>query len=99
VGLAAVRAQHVRRRRHRIAFVMAAVGAFYLLQKRDEDYGRIFLKLGVIAGLISCVLQIFPTGDLHGKYVAKHQPAAIAGHGRPLPLRKGRAMVLIGQPN
>src|SRR4030081_27426 len=35
------------------AFVMAAVGALYVLQNREGDYGRIFLKLGVLAGLIS----------------------------------------------
>src|SRR5581483_1575679 len=57
------------------AFVMSAVGALYLLQRRDEHFGRIFLKVGVIAGIVSCVAQIFPTGDLHGKYMAKHQPA------------------------
>src|ERR1700679_2251333 len=61
------------------AFVMSAVGAFYLLEKRDSEFGRLFLRVGVIAGLLSCVVQIFPTGDLQGRYTAKHQPAAIAG--------------------
>ena len=72
------------------SFVMAAVGAFYLLEGRREDYGRIFLKVGVIAGVISSILIIFPTGDLHGKYVARNQPAAIAameGLSRPRPAR------------
>jgi hypothetical protein len=41
------------------AFVMASVGALYVLQSREGDYGRIFLKLGVLAGLISCIAQIF----------------------------------------
>ena len=60
------------------SFVMAAVGAFYLLEGRRQDYGRIFLKVGVIAGVVSSILIIFPTGDLAGKYVAQNQPAAIA---------------------
>ena len=30
------------------SFVMAAVGAFYLLEGRMENYARIFLKIGVI---------------------------------------------------
>ena len=59
------------------AFVMSAVGAFYLLAGRHENYARIFLKVGVIAGVISSILIIVPTGDLHGKYVARHQPAAM----------------------
>ena len=37
------------------AFVMFSVGALYILQKRDGDFGRIFLRLGVIAGVLSCV--------------------------------------------
>ena len=57
---------------------MAAVGAFYLLEGRREEYARIFLKVGVIAGVISSIVIIFPTGDWHGKYVARNQPAAIA---------------------
>ncbi len=35
------------------SFVMAAVGAFYLLDGRNVDYARIFLKVGVIAGVIA----------------------------------------------
>jgi cytochrome d ubiquinol oxidase subunit I len=81
------------------AFVMSAVGALYLLQRRDEEYGRIFLQLGVIAGIISCVAQIFPTGDLHGKYMAKHQPAAIAGMEGLFHSEKGAPLVVMGQPD
>src|SRR5450432_4136674 len=33
------------------SFVMASVGAFYLLSGRSEDYGRTFVRLGVIAGM------------------------------------------------
>jgi cytochrome d ubiquinol oxidase subunit I len=61
------------------AFVMAAVGAFYVIDKRHIESGRLFLRVGVVAGLVSCTMMIFPTGDLHGRYVAKNQPAAIAG--------------------
>ena len=81
------------------AFVMSSVGALYLLQGRDVEYGRIFLKLGVIAGIISCVVQIFPTGDLHGKYVAKNQPAAMAGMEGLFNSEKGAPIVLMGQPD
>jgi cytochrome d ubiquinol oxidase subunit I len=81
------------------AFVMAAVGAFYLLDRRNESYGRIFLKVGVIAGVIASVLIIFPTGDLHGKYVAHHQPAAMAGMEGLFKTETGAGIVLMGQPN
>jgi cytochrome d ubiquinol oxidase subunit I len=81
------------------SFVMAAVGAFYLLEGRLETYGRIFLKVGVIAGLISSIVIVFPTGDLHGKYVAHNQPAAMAGMEGLFKTETGAGMVLIGQPN
>ena len=81
------------------AFVMAATGAFYLLEGRLENYGRIFLKVGVIAGVIASILIIFPTGDLHGKYVAHHQPAAMAGMEGVFKSESGAGLVLMGQPN
>ncbi|MGD0569375.1 MAG: cytochrome ubiquinol oxidase subunit I [Candidatus Sulfotelmatobacter sp.] len=81
------------------AFVMCSVGAFYVLENRFADHGKIFLRVGVIAGVISCITQIFPTGDLHGRYVAKHQPAAVAGMEGLFSTRSGAPIVLIGQPN
>jgi cytochrome d ubiquinol oxidase subunit I len=81
------------------SFVMSAVGALYLLQGREGPYGRIFLRLGVIAGIISCILQVFPTGDLHGKYMAKNQPTAIAAMEGLFHSEKGAGMILMGQPN
>src|SRR6266446_9610057 len=41
-------------------FTMAAVGAFYLLARRSESYGRTFVKSGVIVGTIAALLQLFP---------------------------------------
>ena len=81
------------------SFVMAAVGAFYLLDSRDRDYARIFLKVGVVVGVIASIAIIFPTGDLHGKYVARHQPAAMAGMEGLFHSEAGAGIVLIGQPN
>jgi cytochrome d ubiquinol oxidase subunit I len=81
------------------SFVMAAVGAFYLLEGKSQEYGRIFLKVGVIAGVISSILIIFPTGDLAGKYVAQNQPAAIAAMEGLFSSQVGAPIVLMGQPN
>ena len=81
------------------SFVMAAVGAYYLLEGRQQEFARIFLKVGVIAGLIASIAIIFPTGDLHGKYVARHQPAAMAGMEGVYRSEAGAKLVLMGQPN
>ena len=81
------------------AFVMAAVGAYYLIEKQHEEFGRAFLRVGVIAGFIFCMLQIFPTGDLHGRYLAKHQPAAMAGMEGLFKTEKGAPLAIMGQPD
>ena len=81
------------------AFVMAAVGAYYLLEGRDREYAKMFLKVGVIAGVIASIVIIFPTGDLHGKYVARNQPAAIAAMEGLFKSGIDAPIVLMGQPN
>ena len=81
------------------SFVMAAVGAYYLLEGRNQEFAHIFLKVGVIVGLIASIVIVFPTGDLHGKYVARHQPAAMAGMEGMFRSETGAGIVLIGQPN
>src|SRR5947207_1027957 len=81
------------------AFVMAAVGAFYLLNNRFPEYGRVFLRLGVTAGFVCSLLQVFPTGDLHGKYLARHQPVTTAAMEGLFRTEKVAPMVLMGQPD
>ncbi len=80
------------------AFVMAAVGAYYTLTGRHQPIARLFLRLGVVAGLVATVL-VAVTGDRQAKLVAAHQPVALAameGHFESGP-RAG--LVIIGQPN
>lgn len=81
------------------SFVMAAVGAFYLLENRQLEYGRLFVKLGVIAGVLSSIAIVFPTGDLQGKYVASQQPVTMAAMEGLFKTESGAGMVLMGQPN
>ena len=81
------------------SFVMAAVGAFYLLSRRQEEYGRLFLKMGVTAALVSSVFQVFPSGDGHGKMVAHHQPVTLAAMEGLFNTEAGAPIVLVGQPD
>jgi cytochrome bd ubiquinol oxidase subunit I len=82
------------------AFVVASIGAFYLLSKNQTEYGKLFLKTGVVFGLISSVLLAFPTGDWSAKNVAKYQPASFAAMEGIFETEKaGAEIVLIGQPN
>src|SRR5947209_8774502 len=81
------------------AFVMSAVGAYYLLEGIFVEQGRNFLRVGVIAGVIFCIIQIFPTGDLHGRYMARHQPVTTAAMEGLFRSEAGAPIVLIGQPD
>jgi cytochrome d ubiquinol oxidase subunit I len=81
------------------SFAVAAVGALYLLLGRHQEYGKIFLKMGVIAGLVSSLLQVFPTGDAQGKMLARYQPPALAAMEGAFKTSAHAPLVIIGQPN
>src|SRR5260370_19711331 len=80
-------------------FVMAAVGAFYLLTKRDEVYGRTFVRAGVIVGVIAACVQLFPTGDMQGKQIAENQPVTLAAMEGLFETQQGAPLVIVGQPD
>ena len=79
-------------------FVMTAVGAFYLLTRREEIFGRTFVRTGVIVGVIAAVLQLAPTGDMQGKLISQHQPATLAAMEGLFETREGAPLAILGQP-
>ena len=81
------------------SFVVAGIGAFYLLSKKHEEFGKLFLKTGVVFGLISSIIVAVPTGDLTAKNVAKYQPVTFAAMEGLFDTEQGAEIVLIGQPN
>jgi cytochrome bd ubiquinol oxidase subunit I len=80
-------------------FVMAAVGAFYLLTERDEAYGRTFVKGGVLVGTVAALLQLSPTGDLQGKLIAENQPVTLAAMEGLFETQKSAPLAILGQPD
>ena len=81
------------------SFVVAAVGAYYTLQGLHAAQAGRFLRLGVIAGLVSALLVAFPTGDTQAKMVARHQPAGLAAMEGRFASGPMAEITLIGQPN
>jgi cytochrome bd ubiquinol oxidase subunit I len=81
------------------AFVMAGLGAFYLLARRHEEYGHVFLKVGVIAGVIASLWMLFPTGHFSSEQVAEKKPVALAAMEGQFESERGAGIVLIGQPD
>ena len=80
-------------------FVMAGLGAYYLLTGSHEAYGRTFVRVGVWVGVAATILQLYPTGDAQGRLVARHQPTALAAMEGLFRTEAGAPLVLIGQPD
>jgi cytochrome d ubiquinol oxidase subunit I len=81
------------------AFVMAGLGAFYVLGRRHEEYGRVFLKVGVIAGVLASLWMLFPSGHLSSEQVAEHQPVSLAAMEGLFESERQAGVVLVGQPD
>jgi cytochrome d ubiquinol oxidase subunit I len=80
-------------------FAMSSIGAFYLLAKRHEEHGRLFVKLGIAAGLPASLLAAFPTGDYQARNVALHQPVSFSAMEGLFRTEEGADLALIGQPD
>ena len=97
-ALAAIHAQHDRRGGHRELCDggdgrILSVGSETARTSADLSEG------GCDCGRAFDHCHHFPTGDLHGKYVARNQPAAIAAMEGLFKTEAGAGIVLVGQPN
>jgi cytochrome bd ubiquinol oxidase subunit I len=81
------------------SIVMASIGAYYLLAGRYVEYGRIFVRTGVVAGTIATIAMLFPTGDGQGKMIARHQPVTLAAMEGLFETTEGAPIAIIGQPD
>ena len=81
------------------AFVMMAVGAYYLLAKKHEEQSRIFVRVGVVSGFLFALLLVGPTGDGQGRNLVKYQPATLAAMEATFETKQGADLVILGQPN
>ena len=80
-------------------FVMASIGAFYLLVGRHVEYGRTFVRLGAVAAGVASILMLFPTGDMQGQNVARHQPVTLAAMEGLFETQEGAPVAIVGQPD
>lgn len=80
-------------------FAMASVGAFYLLAGRDTAYGRTFVRVGVIVGVLAAILQLYPTGDKQGYMISQNQPVTLAAMEGLFHSEQGAPLVILGQPD
>jgi cytochrome d ubiquinol oxidase subunit I len=81
------------------SFVMASVGAFYLLGGKYREHAKIFVRVGVVAGCGFSILQLFPTGDGQGRMIARNQPVTLAAMEALFASQPGAPLVILGQPD
>jgi cytochrome d ubiquinol oxidase subunit I len=81
------------------SFVIAAVGAFYALRRREHAQSRLYLRGGTAIGLIASILVAFPTGDQQAKIVGNYQPVTLAAMEGRFESGSMAGVALIGQPN
>jgi cytochrome d ubiquinol oxidase subunit I len=81
------------------SMVMAGTGAYYLLAERDETFGRLCVRIGVIAGLCSSLVSLFPTGSLNAERIALLQPAKTAAMEGLFDTQPNAPIAIIGMPD
>lgn len=80
-------------------FVVASIGSYYLIVGEHAAYGRTFVRVGVVVGVIATWLQLVPTGDAQGRMVALHQPATLAAMEGLFRSEEGAPIAMLGQPD
>ncbi len=81
------------------SFAVASIGAYYLLMRRHESYGRTFVRLGVVVGVVASLVQLYPLGDRQGRLVADYQPVTLAAMEGLFHTARGAPVVILGQPD
>ncbi len=81
------------------SMVMAGIGAYYLLARRFERQGRLFVRVGVAAGVLAALAAAFPTGALHGENVTRFQPVKMAAMEGLFQTQEGAPLAIIGMPD
>jgi len=64
------------------AFFVAGIAAYLILKKKEVDLAKRAIKIAVVFGLITSLLELMPFGHEHARQVARTQPekfAAIEG--------------------
>ncbi|MCL1879170.1 MAG: cytochrome ubiquinol oxidase subunit I [Actinomycetia bacterium] len=59
------------------SFCVMAIGAWYLVKKRNTDHGKQFIKMGLTVGIVTVILML-PFAHMQATVVAEQQPAKLA---------------------
>jgi cytochrome d ubiquinol oxidase subunit I len=80
------------------AFIVAGIGAWYILRERSVPHGRIMLGMALSLLVWLAPLQII-IGDLHGLNTLKYQPAKVAALEAHWETDRGFPLILFAIPD
>jgi cytochrome d ubiquinol oxidase subunit I len=80
-------------------FVMAAIGAYYLLSGVHLEQGKLFVRTAVIVGVIAACMQLSPTGDKQGLMISRYQKPTLAAMEGLFETQEGAPLAILGQPD
>jgi len=80
-------------------FLVAGIGAYYLLSRRDEAFGRRFVRSGAIVAFIFSLLVVYPTGDRNAANVTEYQPIKLVAMEGLFESTHGAPLAIIGMPD
>lgn len=80
-------------------FVVAGIGAYYLLAKRETPIAQRFVRTGAIVALVFSMLAVFPTGDRNSANVTEYQPVKLAAMEGLFETTNGAPLAIIGMPD
>lgn len=81
------------------AFVVAGVGAYYLLGRRHLALGERLVRAGVLVGIFASIIVVFPTGDRNSADVTHYQPAKLAAMEGLFKSARGAPLAILGMPD
>jgi cytochrome d ubiquinol oxidase subunit I len=81
------------------AFVVSGIGAYYLLGRRKEVFGRRFVRDGIVVVFAAAVIAIFPTGDRNAADITRYQPVKLAAMEGLFKTESGAPQAIIGMPD
>ncbi len=79
-------------------FIVAGVGAFYLLAQRQTDYGKEFVRIGCVTALLG-TFAVMGAGDFNAKDVSAYQPIKLAAMEGLFESTQGAPLAIIGMPD
>ena len=80
------------------AFFMAGVTAWMVLKNKEMELAKKVLKMSMIFGLITSILELYPFGDMSARRVAESQPTKFAAMESVEKTRSRASLVLFGLP-